>query len=133
VLQDASKFLREQLPYVGTEVRKELSAILRHRRASGESTVQTDEDLLASLNSTPLEQLSAYVDFVVDKSKEADADLAQKRSRGFHKRVARLQDFAVSFGHFLQAYSGIIDIVQTADAQFGNVAFAALSLLFAVS
>ncbi|RYP47915.1 hypothetical protein DL768_006111 [Monosporascus sp. mg162] len=46
-------------------------------------------------------------------------------------RATQLQDFAVTFSRFLQAYSGIVSIVQTADSQYGNVAFAALSLLFA--
>lgn len=64
---------------------------------------------------------------------DAGEELSRRRSRGFHKRTARLQDLTVTFSHFLRAYSGVVSIVQNADAQFGNVAFAAFSLLFAVS
>ena len=41
--------------------------------------------------------------------------------------------FANNFSSFLQAYSGIVEIMQGADQQFGGVAYSALSLLLIVS
>lgn len=37
--------------------------------------------------------------------------------------------FANNFSSFLQAYSGIVEIIQGADQQYGGVAYSALSLL----
>ncbi|KAI8629480.1 hypothetical protein F5Y19DRAFT_464608 [Xylariaceae sp. FL1651] len=131
VLEDTQKFLHDWLPNVGKKAKGVLNAIIHHNRNPGESPLETDDDLINHLNSIPLQQLSNYVNFEVDQMKDASAKLDQKRSRGFHKRTAQLQGFAVTFSQFLQAYSGIVSIVQSADSQYGNVAFAALSLLFA--
>ena len=38
----------------------------------------------------------------------------------------------LTFNDFLKAYAGVVEVVKAADAQYGNVAFAALSLLFVV-
>ena len=42
------------------------------------------------------------------------------------------QTFASNFSSFLQAYSGIIEIMKGADQQYGGVAYSALSLLLIV-
>ena len=42
------------------------------------------------------------------------------------------QTFANNFSSFLQAYSGIIEIMKGADQQYGGVAYSALSLLLIV-
>ncbi|KAI0152843.1 hypothetical protein GGR57DRAFT_503354 [Xylariaceae sp. FL1272] len=131
VLQDAQMFLGKQVPRLGKHVRSELDAILRHDSRTIQSTSNPDEDLMNNLNSLHLEQLNAYVEFESKKMRDAGAILTQKRSRGLHKRATQVQDFAMTFSQFLQAYSGIVSIVQLADAQYGNVASAALSLLFA--
>ncbi|KAK5636276.1 hypothetical protein RRF57_011988 [Xylaria bambusicola] len=130
-LQGAQGFLDECLSKLGEKVKSEFNSIIHFNKSSGESRKEPGEDLVKYINTLPLEQLSDYVNFSVNKMRDAGEELSQKRSRGFHKRAARLQDFAVIFSHFLKAYSGVVSIVQNADAQFGNVAFAALSLLFA--
>ncbi|KAI1753929.1 hypothetical protein F4782DRAFT_528859 [Xylaria castorea] len=131
VLQDAQDFLNERLPKLGENVRSELNAIICHNQRLVVSTLEKEEDLVKYINSIPLEQLSSYVDFRVSQMRGAGEELNQKRSSGFHRRTKRLQDFAVTFSRFLQAYSGIVGIVQNADSQYGNVASATLSLLFA--
>ena len=40
--------------------------------------------------------------------------------------------FAYNFSSFLQAYSGIVEIMQGADQQYGGIAYSALSLLLIV-
>lgn len=80
----------------------------------------------------PLEQLSAYVDFEVEKMRVANTAITQKRASSLHRIGGAVQDFTLTFRDFLKAYSGIVEVVQAADAQYGNVAFAALSLLFVV-
>ena len=42
------------------------------------------------------------------------------------------QTFASNFSGFLEAYSGIIEIMKGADQQYGGVAYSALSLLLIV-
>jgi hypothetical protein len=134
VLQEARDFLHERLPKLGTKVRIELKAIIRHSQSPVESTSQTNEEDLDidSLRSISLAQLSTYVDAEVNKMRYANGILNQKRSNGLRKRAMQLQNFAVTFSRFLQAYSGIVNIFQAVDTQYGNVAFATLSLLFAV-
>ncbi|KAI0550591.1 hypothetical protein F4679DRAFT_583265 [Xylaria curta] len=131
VLQDAQNFLNEQLPKLGKGVRGELNAIIRHDQSLVESTLENKEDLIEHISSMQLEQLSDYVDFRVDRMRRAGEELNQRRASGFHRQAKRLQDFAVTFSRFLRAYSGIVSIMQNADFQYGNVAFATLSLLFA--
>lgn len=41
--------------------------------------------------------------------------------------------FAYNFANFLQAYSGVVEIMKGADQQFGGIAYGALSLLLIVS
>ncbi|KAI1116480.1 hypothetical protein F5Y14DRAFT_459109 [Nemania sp. NC0429] len=131
VLLGAPNFLREQLPRCGKKVRGELDAIIRYNQPKAKPSLQSEDNLISSLTSIPLDKLIVYVNSEMKKTREADAALSMKRTRGIHKRAAQLQDFAVAFSQFLGAYSGIVDIVQTADSQYGNVAFATLSLLFA--
>lgn len=90
------------------------------------------EELLRQLESMSLEDLSTMVHAETQSLQETDAQLALKRTKGVHKVAFRFQEFAVTFDRFLSAYSGVVDIMQTADAQFGGVACATLSLLFAV-
>ncbi|KAI0490381.1 hypothetical protein F4859DRAFT_508183 [Xylaria cf. heliscus] len=130
VLHGAQQFLDEWLPKLGKGVRSELNAIIRYNKSSEESTWEREENLTKYINSLSLEQLSGYVDFQMNQMGDAGEELNQKRSGGFHRRAAQLQDFAVTFDRFLRAYSGIVTIVQNADSMYGNVAFATLSLLF---
>ncbi|KAI1741361.1 hypothetical protein F4680DRAFT_75147 [Xylaria scruposa] len=131
VLQDARRFLNEQLPKLGKGVRGELDAIIRHDQSLIESTLENKEDLIEHISSMPLDQLSDYVDSRVIQMRRAGEELNQRRASGFHRQAKRFQDFAVTFSRFLHAYSGIVSIMQNADLQYGNVAFATLSLLFA--
>ena len=133
VAQISHRFLLGRLPKLGAKVITELTAVIGYNKGSGRVALKTDEEILAGLEKTPLEQLSAYVASEIDKMKAADLDLQKKRSKGFHKVAASFQTFALTFSQFLRAYSGIVDVLEGADSQFGNVAFAALSLLFAVS
>ncbi|KAI1346301.1 hypothetical protein F5Y01DRAFT_298144 [Xylaria sp. FL0043] len=131
VLQNAQRFLNDRLPKLGRKVRGEFNAIVCYNKSSDESREESEENLVKYINSLSLKQLSDYVDFTTNKMSAAGEELNQKRSRGFRRRANQLQDFAIAFNRFLQAYSGIVSIMQNADAQYGNVAFAALSLLFA--
>ncbi|TRX93763.1 hypothetical protein FHL15_005439 [Xylaria flabelliformis] len=131
VLQGAQSFLNEQLPKLRKGVKSELTAIICHDQSLVESTLENKEDLIKRISSIPLEQLSDYVDYRVNRMRRAGEELNQRRASGFHRQAKRLQDFAVTFSRFLHAYSGIISIMQNADLQYGNVAFATLSLLFA--
>ena len=130
VLQGNKKYLRDWLPRLGENITSELTRIIRCGERSGE---EKQEDLLSQLNSMTLDRLSAYIGSEMQNLQRADSDLKRKKSKGVHKAVDKFQNFVISFDQFLTAYSGIVDIVKAADAQYGNVACATLSLLFAVS
>ncbi|KAI0418846.1 hypothetical protein F5X98DRAFT_362816 [Xylaria grammica] len=131
VLQNAQHFLNDWLPKLGGKARSEFNAIICYNKSSDESRKKREENLVEYINSLSLEQLLGYVDFTTSKMRDAGDELNRRRSGGFHKRANQLQDFAITFNRFLHAYSGIVSIMQNADLLYGNVAFAALSLLFA--
>jgi hypothetical protein len=137
VLQDNKSYLGDRLPRLEKKIASELHRIIHSgKRSNGEgqqAQEEGQEDLLSQLNSMPLEILSAYIESETRRLKGAESDLKQKRSKGLHKAGAKVQEFAMVFDRFLKGYSGIVDIVMAADAQYGGVACATLSLLFAVS
>ncbi|KAG7005473.1 hypothetical protein G7Y79_00019g046530 [Physcia stellaris] len=64
---------------------------------------------------------------------EVQRDL-KERSKGLIKRAGKSTEvFANNFASYLQAYSGIIEIMQGVDNQYGGVAYASLSLLLIVA
>ena len=89
--------------------------------------------MLNGLESMPLQRLSDYVIQEMKTMEDANINLSRKRLSGLRKAAANFQEFTQTFSQFLRAYSGIVDIIQGADAQYGNVASATLSLLFVVS
>ena len=107
-------------------------AIICYRTQLPKSEPLTNEDVLDKLESTPLDQLSAYVDSELGTTLDIKSIVEQKRAHGIRKVGAALQDFTLTFNDFLKAYAGVVEVVKAADAQYGNVAFAALSLLFVV-
>ena len=62
---------------------------------------------------------------------------SQERHAELQQTIAKLGKstvtFANNFSSFLQAYSGIVEIMQGADQQFGGAAYSVLSLLLVVS
>lgn len=79
-----------------------------------------------------LEDLLAYVSTQSAGLNSAQAALSRRRSKGAHKVSAKATKFMSEFERFLTAYSGIVNIVSLADAQYGGVACATFSLLFSV-
>ena len=55
-----------------------------------------------------------------------------RRKKGLRKLPALLQTFMTRFADFLEAYSGIVEIVKQADSQYGGLAYSSLSLLLLV-
>ena len=136
VLKDNEKYFRDRLPRLKKEIKSELHHIIHSVKRPDGGEPQTrgqTQDLLSQLNSMPLDVLSAYVNSEVRGLEIAELELKQRRSKGLHKATAKSQEFAMEFDRFLTAYSGIVNIVQAVDAQYGGVACATLSLLFAVS
>jgi hypothetical protein len=62
----------------------------------------------------------------------AHVTLEERRSKGLHKVSAGTQKLLSEFGRFVDAYSGIVDIVMLVDLQHGGVACTTLALLFSV-
>ena len=74
------------------------------------------------------------------ESADAELDLAQakksawsaKRKKGLRKLPTLLQTFMTRFAEFLEAYSGIVEIIKQADNQYGGLAYSTVSLLLLV-
>lgn len=63
-------------------------------------------------------------------SKEA---WTERRSHGVHKVGAHIQNFATNLAKFVEAYSGIVEVVKSAGGPYGSAGYSALSCLLAVS
>lgn len=128
-------YLSSKLKRTGLGIKSELRGILNSVPEKNETTLtesKKESDLLQSLNAMPLHVLSTYVHKHAEDLGAAHTALEQKRSDGVRKTWSKTERFVVQFDRFLNAYSGILDIVKTADAQYGGVAGATLALLFSV-
>ena len=66
-------------------------------------------------------------------AQERNLTWSARRKKGLRKFPALLQTFMTRFADFLEAYSGIVEIVKEADSQYGGLAYSTLSLLLLVS
>ena len=133
VVQESHRFLSDLVPKLGKRIVSELNATRGQSKLPRGSAAHTHEDVVEILESTSLEQLSTRVAYELREVQAADAELEGLRSTGLRRAGVRFQQFALAFDKFLRAYSGIVNIIEGADSQYGNVASATLSLLFAVS
>jgi hypothetical protein len=84
-----------------------------------------NEHTIAGLERLVAEYLPAAED---EKDK-----LYDRRGKGKKKVSTHVQHFAKTFADFLGCYSQVLELVKTADNQFGGVAVQTLSLLLVVS
>ena len=94
---------------------------------------QSREILIEMLNEMPLKALSQYVRAESASLRSAKFELDDKRTKGVHRAYVKTERFVVEFDRFLTAYSGIVNVVATADTQYGGIATATLALFFSVS
>jgi len=130
-----NSYLSSKLKRTGLGVKAELRSILNSVPEKCDATLtdpKKESDLLHSLNAMPLDVLSTYVRKHAEDLGAAHTALDQKRSDGVRKAWSKTERFVMQFDRFLNAYSGILDIVKTADAQYGGVAGSTLALLFSV-
>ena len=131
--QDSHKYICSRASKLGTKAKTELSTVVFSGENPSSSPPRTENELLERLESMPLKQLSDHVKQELKATEVANSNLNLERSTGLRKAAAKFQDFAQTFDRFLRAYSGIVQVIQGADAQYGNIASATLSLLFVVS
>jgi len=130
-----NNYLSSKLKRTGLGVKAELRSILNSVPEKYDAPLtdpKNESDLLQSLNAMPLDVLSNYVHKHAKDLGAAHTALDQKRSDGVRKAWSKTERFVMQFDRFLNAYSGILDIVKTADAQYGGVAGSTLALLFSV-
>jgi hypothetical protein len=135
MLHEHNQEFKRSLRKASARVKQELEEVVgqRQQKELNGNLKSTDKgDLPALLSTMSLEELSAYVGDQKAELHATQADLIAKRSKGFHKISAKSQKFASEFDRFLNAYSGIVQVVMLVDAQYGGVACATLALLFAV-
>ena len=101
-------------------------------RESPSGKVNTKKQIFGRLNTMSLQELSNAVTTCPEALAGARHRLKQNRQRGLRRVGIGLQEFVHTFDQFLKAYSGIVNLVQTADSQYGGLAFGTLALLFAV-
>jgi hypothetical protein len=65
-------------------------------------------------------------------TEEAQKGLLEERGKGVKKVAAKVEKFAITFAGFLDAYSGIVEVLKCADSQYGGLAYGTLSLFFIV-
>lgn len=78
------------------------------------------------------EQLSGLASTELTRAQEVQSSWRTRRNTGLRKFPKKLQSFMKTFSDFLACYSGIVEIVQQADNQFGGLAYSTLSLFLIV-
>ncbi|CAN9212797.1 unnamed protein product [Alternaria alternata] len=81
------------------------------------------KDPLAMLKRMSLQDLSAYVSGQTEALNNAHVSLEEKRSKGLHKISSRTQSFVSEFDRFVNAYSGIVNIVITLETTLACLTF----------
>ena len=98
-------------------------------RRQVEKTISEEERQL--VGSADADSLTRLVADSLDEAKgRQEKHLHNQRTIG--KVGKATVTFVNNFSGFLQAYSGIVEIMQAADQQYGGVAYSALSLLLIV-
>lgn len=139
VLQSHGRYLNGKIRRIlSPKLKGELRQIvnLGHKKGNKEVIAEHEVgevDIFRQLDDLPLEVLSDYVDTEVRALNSARSDLSYQRSKGAHKVSGKAGSFVMEFDRFLKAYSGVVDVLTSVDAQYGGVASTTLSLLFAVS
>ena len=87
-----------------------------------------EQQFVQTANADSLEKLLS--DSLYDATRQRDKHASSQKT--IVKVGKATQTFASNFSGFLQAYSGIIEIMKGADQQYGGVAYSALSLLLIV-
>ena len=95
------------------------------REAKISATVDSKQDVLLL---TQYESANTELDLAQVKN----SAWAAKRKKGLRKLPTLLQTFMTRFADFLEAYSGIVEIIKQADSQYGGLAYSTVSLLLLV-
>lgn len=91
---------------------------------------QVEQIRRQALNINPLkEDATATVEVAVSKVAQWEV----KRRNGRRKGAALVEKFLRNFSGFLEAYSGIVEVVKCAGAPYGEAGYEAVSLLLIVS
>ncbi|CAO2653297.1 Nn.00g027080.m01.CDS01 [Neocucurbitaria sp. VM-36] len=80
-----------------------------------------------------LDRLCRQVDTELENVRTSHVALKSQRARGVRKVSANAQGFLSDFSTFLTSYSGIVEIVKSADSQFGGLAWGTLSVFLSVA
>lgn len=90
-------------------------------------------DFEAAINDMSIEQLQQCTGRQLKELQEQKISLSERRTKGWRKGTTWLLFFSKTFNEFLLAYSGVIQLLSTVDAMYGNAATGTLSLLFVVN
>jgi hypothetical protein len=93
---------------------------------------RTKEEIQKQIETLTLSELQEKVDGGLGDAVKAHSKWLMKREKGAKKVGSSLQRFVTCFSDFLDAYSGIVDIVKNAGFPYSNVAYGTLSLFITV-
>lgn len=116
-------------------VPRPVAAELRRVAKQGGKTTTapvTDTGTPADLESLTLAQLRGYVSFDLSTLNNEELSWQEKRKTGWRKVTAGVTQFVQDFDTFLSRFSGVVEIVNMADSQYGGAATLVLSVFFAV-
>ncbi|KAK9794104.1 hypothetical protein SCARD494_05681 [Seiridium cardinale] len=124
--------LQRQIPINRPQLARETSSELWQIVKAAKKTVQpSNADVLTQAGDLALDDLRRYIQSETRALRDAQSDLSRKRHVGWKKVTTGTQQFALTFGQFLGAYSGVVSIVKEIDSNYGGAATATLSLLYA--
>lgn len=112
------------------EIRNMWHGVFKDTSSSSYSDKYSDFD--AAINDMSIEQLQKCTSRQLTELEEGKISLSGRRTKGWRKGSTWLLSFSKTFNEFLLAYSGVIQLLSTVDAMYGNAATGTLSLFFVV-
>ncbi|KAK6074953.1 hypothetical protein SCUP234_07952 [Seiridium cupressi] len=126
--------LQRQVPINRPQLARETSSELWQIVKTAKKTVQpSNADVWTQAGDLALDDLRRYVQSETRALRDAQSDLSRRRHVGWKKVTTGTQQFALTFGQFLGAYSGVVSIVKEIDSNYGGAATVTLSLLYAIT
>jgi hypothetical protein len=122
-------FMQEGLSRAGNGIKEELQRIIRREKALEHQNI----DVIEKLYKLPLGSLSQHVRAELDLSQTANSPSDRSIRNWKHHAHQRIDKSVSEFDRFVSASSGVVGLLASADAQYGGIATATLSLLFSVS
>ncbi|KAK3321391.1 hypothetical protein B0T19DRAFT_478497 [Cercophora scortea] len=129
ILEKGRKQCADQSAVTGP-VATELRRVTANHGSKASESPATETDPPTDLEPLTLEQLRGYVSLDVSTLSNEAISWQEKRRTGWRKVTTGISQFVQDFDTFLSRFSGIVEIVNMADSQYGGAATLVLSVFF---